>query len=75
LGCETWALKEEEKIMLEVFHHRAIIKFLRTSRQRLCDEKITNSAVRKIFLNIPTMLNIVNRRVVKYIGKVIRDEK
>jgi hypothetical protein len=33
--------------MLEVFHHGAIRRFLVISRQRVRDENITNSAVRK----------------------------
>jgi hypothetical protein len=39
------------------------------------DEKITNSAVTKKFLNMPTMMKIVKRKVRKYIGKVVREEK
>jgi hypothetical protein len=74
-GCETWALKEEEKRMLELFHHGVIRRILWISRQRVRDEKITNSAVRKKFLNIPTMMNIVKIRVLKYICKVVREEK
>jgi hypothetical protein len=35
--CETWALKEEEKRMLEVFHHGAIRRILGISRQRVLD--------------------------------------
>jgi hypothetical protein len=69
-GCATWALKEEEKRMLELFHHGAIRRILGTGRQRVGDEKITNSASRKKFLNMPTMMNIVKRRVLRYIGKV-----
>jgi hypothetical protein len=74
--CETWALKEKDKRMLEgVFHHGAIRRILGINRQRVRDEKITNSAVRKKFLNMPIMMNIVKRRVMKYIGKVFREEK
>jgi hypothetical protein len=68
-GCEIWALKEEEKIMLEALHHGAIRRILGISRQ------ITNSAVKKKFLNIPTIMKIVKRRVLKYIGKTGREEK
>jgi hypothetical protein len=68
-------LEEEEKRMLEVFHHGAIRRILRISRQRVRDEKNTNSAVRKKFMNIPKMMNIVKRRVLKYIGKVVREKK
>jgi hypothetical protein len=68
-------LKEEDKRMLEVFHYGAIIRILGISRQRVCEEKITNSAVRTKFLNMPTMINIAKRRVLKYIGKVVREEK
>jgi hypothetical protein len=74
-GCETWALKEEEKRMLEVFHHGAIRRIIGISRQRVRDKKITNSAGRKKFLNIPTMMNIVKRRVLKYIRKLVMEEK
>jgi hypothetical protein len=31
--------------------------------------------VRKKFLNMPTLMNIVKRRILKYIGKVVREEK
>jgi hypothetical protein len=72
--CETWALKEEEKIILEVFHYGEIRRILWISRQTVRDET-TNSAARKKFLNIPTMMNIVKRRALKYIGKVVREEK
>jgi hypothetical protein len=74
-GCETWGLKEEDKLMLEAFHHGSIRIIIGISRQRVRDENITNSAVRKKFLNIPTMMNIVKRRVLKYNGKVVREEK
>jgi hypothetical protein len=74
-GCEAWELKEEENRMLEVFHHGAIRRILWISRQRVRDEKTTNSAVRKKFINIPKMMNIVKRRVLKYIGKVVTEEK
>jgi hypothetical protein len=74
-GCETWALKEEEKRMLEVFYHGAIRRILGISRQRVRDEKTTNFAVSNKFLNVPTMMNIVKRRTLKYIGKVVREEK
>jgi hypothetical protein len=63
-GCETWVLKEEEKRMLEVFHHGAIRRILGNSRQRVSDEKITRE---KDVFNIQTMINIVMRRVLKYI--------
>jgi alpha-galactosidase/6-phospho-beta-glucosidase family protein len=74
-GCETWALKDEEKRMLEVFHHGAIIRIIGISRQIVHDERITNSAARKKFLNIPTRMNLAKRRVLKNIGKVVREEK
>jgi hypothetical protein len=73
--CETCALKEEEKRMIEVFHHGVIRRILGITRQRVCDERITNSAVRKRFLNLPTMMNLVKRMVIKHIGKVVREEK
>jgi hypothetical protein len=73
--CDTWAVKEEEKRMLEVFHHGAIIIILGISRQRVRDENITKSAARNEFLSMPIMMNIVKRRVLKYIGKVVREEK
>jgi hypothetical protein len=45
----------------------AIRRILRVSRQRVRDEKNANSAVRKKFMNMPTMMNIVKRRILKYI--------
>jgi hypothetical protein len=36
--------------------------------QKLCSEK-------EVVLNTPAMMNIVKRRVLKYIGNVIREEK
>jgi hypothetical protein len=74
-GGETWVLKEEEKIMLEVFYHGAIRRILGITRQRVRDKKITNSAMGEKFMNMPKMMNIVKRRVLKYIGKVVREEK
>jgi hypothetical protein len=68
-------LKEEEKRMLEVFHHGAIRRTLGISRQIVRDKKITSSAGRKMFMYIPKMMNIVKIRVLKYIGKVVREEK
>jgi ribosomal 50S subunit-associated protein YjgA (DUF615 family) len=61
--------------LLEIFHNEAIRRILGIGRQRVPNEKITNSAVRKKFMNIPKMMNIVKRRVLKYIGKVFREEK
>jgi hypothetical protein len=76
MGGGTWALKEEEKRMSEVFYHGAIRRITGISRQRIYyDEKTTNSAVRKKFLNLPTMMNLLNRRVLKYIGRAVREEK
>jgi hypothetical protein len=61
--------------MLEVFHHGAIRRILGIIRHIVSDEKISNSAAMKKFLIMPTMKNIVERRVPKYIGKVVREEK
>jgi hypothetical protein len=74
-GCETCALKEEENIILDLLHHGAIRRVLGVSRQKVRDERITNSAVRNKFLNMPTMMNLVKRRLLKYIGKVAREDK
>jgi hypothetical protein len=57
--------------MLEAFHHGAILRIIRISRQIVRDERITNSAVGKKFLGMPTILNIVKKKVLKYIGKVV----
>jgi hypothetical protein len=74
-GGGTWALKEEHKMMSEIFHHGAILRILWISRQIVRDKRITNSAVRTKFLHLPTMMNLVKRRALKYIGNVVREEK
>jgi hypothetical protein len=61
--------------MLEVFHHRSVRRILRIIRQIVGDEKNTNYAVRKNFMSMPKMMNIVKKRVQKYIGKLVRKEK
>jgi hypothetical protein len=53
--------------MLELFHHGSIRRILGIIRQIVRAERITNSAVRKNFFNMPTMMNLVKRRVLKYI--------
>jgi hypothetical protein len=68
-------LNEEDKRMLEVFHNGAIIIIIGISRQRVRDNRITNSAVRKKFLKMPTMPNLAKRRVLHYSGKVVGEEK
>jgi hypothetical protein len=62
-------VEEETHRTLEVFHHGEIRRIIGIIRQRVRDEKITNSAVRKKFLNMPTIMNIVKRRVMKYIRR------
>jgi hypothetical protein len=74
-GCKTWALKEEEKRMLEVFHHGATRRIIGIIRQIIRADIITNSAARKKFLDMTTMVNLVQKRVLKYIGNVVREEK
>jgi hypothetical protein len=61
--------------MLESFHHEVIMRILGITMQMAHDEKITNLQVRHRFLKIPKIINFVKRRVIRYTGKVVREEK
>jgi hypothetical protein len=61
--------------MLEIFHHRETRKNIGISRQIVRDKRFRNSAARKTFFSIPNMMDLVKRRVLKYIGKVVREKK
>ena len=71
-GCQSWALTKVLIKKLEVFHMRCIRRILQIKWDDVREFKIKNSQVRERFKNIDTIENIISKRRLIFIGKVIR---
>jgi hypothetical protein len=45
-GCESWALKEEDRRRIEVFHHRSLRRMLNITIYQVMEQHISNDEVR-----------------------------
>ena len=71
-GCDSWALTEKMKNKLRVFYHKSIRSILNINMHEVEAYRITNEQVRKRFLHIPDIIDIIHCRQLKWIGKVAR---
>ena len=72
-GCESWALRETRLSKLEVLFHRSIRRILGITITQVIDERITNESVRMRFCRIPSICNLLAKRQLTFIGKVVRN--
>ena len=74
-GAETWAPTVTNEARLESFHHRSIRLILQINMIRVCDERIKNEDVRKMFQNIETIRETMRIRKLTFVGHVVRERK
>ena len=72
-GCESWALRETMLTKLEVFFHHSIRRILDITITQVIDERIRNESVRMRFCRIPSIRNLLAKRQLTFIGKVVRN--
>ena len=72
-GSESWALRTTLLSRLEVFLHRSIRRIMGITMTNVREEKITNSASRRRFYNIPTAEQQIAKRQLTFIGKIARN--
>ena len=71
-GYQTWALTKLLTKKLEVFYMRYLRRILKIRWDNVREQRIRNSHVRKKFLNIETIENIISKRILIFIGEIIR---
>ena len=71
-GCQSWALTKFLPKQLEVFHMRRIRRILKIKWDDVRELKIKNVQVGEKFKNIDTIENIISKRRIIFIGKIIR---
>ena len=71
-GCQTWVLTKVLTKKLDFFHTRCLRRILTIRWDDVREQRIRNSHVRKKFLNIETIENIIYKRRLIFIGKIIR---
>ena len=72
LNGETWSGNKADLESLDVFHHKTIRKILGINMLQVKDERITNEKLRMRFNNIKSLSEIWRYRVLKFIGRVAR---
>eukprot|EP00978_Attheya_sp_CCMP212_P012017 scaffold29800_cov23-Attheya_sp.AAC.1 len=73
-GVESWALTERCYKKLQVFHTRSIRSILQINMTQVEEERITNHQILKR-IDIPSMENIIAKRQLKWLGKIVRMEE
>ena len=71
-GYQTWTLTKLLTKKLEVFHVRCLRRTLKIRWDDVREQIIRNSHVRKKFLNIETIEDIISKRRLIFIGEIIR---
>ena len=69
-GCESWALKEEDRRKLEVCHHRCLRRMLNITIYQVKEEKISNKEVRKRLNNCYTISQMIELRRARWLEKI-----
>ena len=69
-GCESWALKEEDRRKLEVCHHRCLRRMLNITIYEVKDKKISNKEVRKKLNNCHTLSQMIELRRARWLEKI-----
>jgi hypothetical protein len=73
-GAELWSLSKQNLKKLNVFHHSAIRWILGINMEKVKNERIKNTSIRKAFCNLPPVKYYIKRRVWNFIGKIVRQE-
>ena len=73
-GCESWALREELLVKLEVFVRRKIRTILGINRYDMEDRAITKEDHYTLFDNFPRVEALIDTRRMNLLGKIIRDK-
>ena len=71
-GAETWSLRKSQLDKLEVFLHRSIRRILQISMSTVCEQRLRNEKVRRMFYSIPCVRNMIAARQMDFVGKMIR---
>ncbi len=71
-GCESWNLMRRNLNKLRSFHHGAIRRILKIKWSQVREHHIKNLEVRRRLYNMPNIDAFINRRTVKYVGKISR---
>jgi hypothetical protein len=69
-GCESWALKEDDRRKLEVFHHRCLRRMLNLTIYEVKEQHITNKEVRKRAGNSYSMQQMMELRRCRWLEKL-----
>ena len=70
-GCETWALKESDRRLLQVFHTTSIRRILNINMLEVQMRKITNEFLYEEF-RIDPIAHIMASRQVRWLGNIAR---
>ena len=73
-GCESWSLIKIP-IKISVFHMRRIRRMLRIKLSEVMEDRIRNFKVKRMFYNINTVEIQMAKRILTFIGRVVRMEK
>jgi hypothetical protein len=68
-GCESWALKKEDRRSIEVFHHRCLRRMLNITIYDVMEQHISNEEVRKR-MNSYSMEQTMELRRARWLEKI-----
>jgi exonuclease III len=68
-GCESWALKEEDRRRIEVFHHRSLRRMLNITIYQVMEQHISNKEVRERMKSY-TMKQTMELRRARWLEKI-----
>ncbi len=74
-GCESWALKEEDRSKLETFHHNCLRRMCKWTMWDIAEKRITNEKVRRTAANSTTMESMMEVRRCRWLSKLSIMEK
>ena len=74
-NSETWSGNKVDLSMLDAFHHKAIRRILKIKMSEVKSEKINNLNLRKRFGNVKALSETWRHRLLKFVGRTIRQEK
>jgi hypothetical protein len=69
-GCESWALKEENRAKLESFHHSCLRRICGWTMWDVAERRITNEETRRTAGNSPTMESMMEMRRCRWLSKL-----
>jgi hypothetical protein len=69
-GCESWALKAEDRTRLERFHRHCLRRICNITMWDVKEKKITCTQLRKMAANSPSMESLMESRRLNWLSKV-----